>query len=61
MNTEKEILTIDEASELTGYSKNSIYAFVSRSEIPYFKARGTRLLRFERKKLIDWLKCDNSN
>lgn len=52
---QKQFLTVDECCELTGYKKNSIYAYVTRKQIPYFKLRGEKLLRFERDKIIDWM------
>lgn len=52
---EKPYLTVNEVCELTGYAKNSIYAYVTRGQIPYFKLRGEKLLRFEREKILSWM------
>jgi excisionase family DNA binding protein len=54
MNTEKEILTLDEVIELTGLKRNTIYCLRYQNAIPYFKF-GPRLLRFERSKILDWM------
>ena len=53
---EKPFLTIREASEFTGYAINSLYAYVQRGTIPYFKAQGIKSLRFDRVQLEDWIK-----
>ena len=50
---EKQILNIDEASELLGIPKNTLYGYTSRRKIPHQKVG--RSLTFIREELIDWL------
>lgn len=55
MNTSKsENLNYDEASQFTGISKNTLYAKVSRKEIPHIRLGG-RLVRFSRSELEAWI------
>lgn len=58
---DKPYLTVDEVCVLTGYAKNSIYAYVTRKQIPFFKLRGEKLLRFEREKILQWMKGETEN
>jgi len=51
---EKILLNIDEASELLGLSKNTIYCWVSRRKIPFTKING--LLRFDVAQLKRWIR-----
>jgi excisionase family DNA binding protein len=50
---DKEILTIDEAVEITHLSKQTIYGFTSRKCIPHFK-HGKKVL-FRRSELENWM------
>lgn len=50
----KEILNMDDLSELTGYSKSQIYQFTSKRKIPFYKPLGGRLF-FKRKEITDFL------
>lgn len=47
-------LSIDEASKFIGKSKPTIYAYVSRNEIPHSKSGGR--LYFFKSELINWIK-----
>ncbi|MBT3935565.1 MAG: helix-turn-helix domain-containing protein, partial [Bacteroidetes bacterium] len=47
------LLNVNEASELIGYTKSTLYTKVSRNEIPYLKQGG--LLRFNREDLSNWI------
>lgn len=47
------LLTIEQASELINLSVNTIYAKVSKQEIPFFK-KGRRLY-FDKVELIAWV------
>lgn len=49
----KQILNINEVSELSGFSKNTLYKFTSLNQIPFFK-RGSKVL-FKRSEIEDWL------
>ena len=53
MKPANNVMDIDDVSELTGYSKNTVYAFVKNKEIPYSK-KGRKLF-FERSKIEDWV------
>ena len=47
------LLTIQQASELVNLSVNTIYALVSKQEIPHYKKR--RRLYFDKVELINWV------
>ncbi len=49
----KKVLTIEDASILTGLAKSSIYRMTSQRQIPHSK-RGNSLY-FDRKELEDWM------
>jgi len=51
--TDSDLIFIDEAAELLGISKNTIYMRTSQKTIPFMK-RGTKLY-FSRKALLNWL------
>lgn len=52
--TEDEILNIEGASKLTGYSKSTLYVKSSKKEIPVCNT-GKKLFFF-RSQLIEWVK-----
>jgi len=52
-NADRDIIFIDEACELTGYSKPTMYSKISRYEIPVL-SRG-KPLTFSKKILIQWI------
>ncbi len=54
----KNEILIDEASKLTGLAISTIRTKCHLNEIPFHKPKGTKLLRFKRNELIDWM---NSN
>tara|TARA_B110000902_G_scaffold214517_1_gene246520 strand:- start:159 stop:524 length:366 start_codon:yes stop_codon:yes gene_type:complete len=56
---QKKIGKIDLAMEVTGLAKQTIYAKVSKEEIPFIKKNGS--LYFSREKLINWLEEGNVN
>jgi excisionase family DNA binding protein len=49
----KEILNVNEASDLTGLARQTLYGMTSQRTIPFFK-RGKRIL-FKRSELEQWL------
>lgn len=49
----KEVLDINEASLLTGYSVNYLHSLTSRKKIPHYKQGN--FLRFRKSELEDWL------
>ena len=53
-NDKPDIIYVDEALALTGYTKKTIYTKVSRSEIPVVSSG--RPLTFSRKELNEWMK-----
>jgi len=54
-------ISIDEVSQLTGYSKKYIYQLVHRNAIPFHKpAHGGRKLIFLRSEILDWMKAKHS-
>ena len=54
---EKEILNIQEASNLTGYAVQTLYYKIHKRQIPHIK-RGSRVF-FDRSKLLAWLRENN--
>jgi excisionase family DNA binding protein len=53
MKPANNVMDIDDVSELTGYSKNTVYSFVKQRKIPFSKTG--RKLFFERSKIEDWV------
>ena len=53
MKLQKNIISISEACQLTGFSKMAIYMKVHRREIPHYK-RGKTLV-FKRDELESWM------
>jgi excisionase family DNA binding protein len=51
----KNALTMNEASFLTGLSKNHLYKLVSGRKIPYYKSDGGKLTYFSKAELEKWL------
>lgn len=49
----REILNVNEAAELTGLARQTLYGMTSQRTIPFFK-RGKRIL-FKRSELEQWL------
>lgn len=56
-NEKNDVIDITEAAELTGLSKNTIYQYSSRNQIPKLEGKTKKLL-FSRKELLAWLKAD---
>lgn len=50
----KEVLTIDECSAYTGYSKNHLYRLTSQRAIPFYKPMGGTIY-FRKSEIEDWL------
>lgn len=51
---QKEILTIEEASEFLGLSTSRLYKMTSNKEIPYYKPGGKKVY-LNRKELEQWI------
>jgi excisionase family DNA binding protein len=54
-NKDFDLLDIDGASELTGYSKQTIYKLTCQRQIPFIKRPGGRKLFFSKKALESWI------
>ena len=50
----RRLLNVEELSELTGLSKNTIYCWVSQRRIPYVKCG--RLTKFDIQRIDEWIK-----
>lgn len=50
----KEILTVEELAEYTGFRQSYIYKLVHTGSIPYSKPNGRKLF-FSRKEIDEWL------
>lgn len=51
--TQKEILTFEDAVKFTGLSRSYLYKLTSKGMVPCFKPQG-KLIFFERESLIKW-------
>lgn len=52
--TQKEALTLEEASIYTGRSKSNLYKLTMENKIPYYKPMG-KCVYFDRKELENWM------
>lgn len=50
----KEVLTLDECSMFTGYSKNHLYRLTSQRAIPFYKPMGGTIY-FKKQEIEEWL------
>jgi putative excisionase len=50
----KDIFTVEELSDYTGFKKSYIYKLVHSNSIPFSKPNG-KVLFFEKKKIDEWL------
>ena len=55
LKLEKNDILIEEASQITGLAVSTIRTKCHLNEIPYYKPKGTKLLRFKRDDLIAWM------
>lgn len=53
----KEVLTLTEAAEYMGMSKNYLYRLTSARQIPHYKPNG-KMIYFDKNDLILWLKSN---
>lgn len=51
---EKEILTIDELSNYTGFSKSHIYKLTHKNVIPHYKPNG-KIIFFKHSEILEWI------
>ncbi|MCD7850107.1 MAG: helix-turn-helix domain-containing protein [Parabacteroides sp.] len=57
---QKEILSIEEVSELTGYKKATIYKLTHERKIPFHKpAHGGRRIFFKKEEISQWLQSNH--
>jgi predicted DNA-binding transcriptional regulator AlpA len=54
-------MTALELSAILSISKSSLYAQVKRNSIPYFYLPGTSIIRFDPKRIADWLRNGTSS
>ena len=53
----EKVIGIEEVCRLTGYAKNTVYQYVNKNKIPYYKPEhGGRKLFFLRAEIENWLK-----
>ena len=50
-----DLLNIKQAAELLGLSTATLYTKVHNRTIPFIKTKGSKTLRFSRKKIMEWL------
>lgn len=58
LKLEKNDILIEEASKITGLAVSTIRTKCHFNEIPYSKPKGTKLLRFKRDELIEWMNSE---
>ncbi|MDR0558601.1 MAG: helix-turn-helix domain-containing protein [Prevotellaceae bacterium] len=51
----KKVLTMNDASLLTGLSKSCLYKLVCTKKIPYYKGQGGKLTYFNKDEIQEWL------
>jgi excisionase family DNA binding protein len=54
-----QVGSLELAQEVTGLSKNTLYALVSKRAIPHSKLPGSNKLRFNRAELLAWVAQGN--
>jgi excisionase family DNA binding protein len=54
VNTAKQILTVEDLINYTGFSRSYIYKLVHKSVLPYSKPNGKTLF-FQKNEIDDWL------
>ena len=54
-NNSEPFIFLEQCSEITGYSKNTIYSLISKKEIPYHKLAGRQKLLFRTSELLAWM------
>ena len=52
---QKEVLDIDEASILTGLSKQTLYTMCRTRAIQHYKSRGGKKTYFKKSELTEWM------
>lgn len=55
---DRRLININELSEYTGLSKNTIYSWVSQRRIPFVKCG--RLTKFDLKRIDEWIEENSS-
>lgn len=51
----KNVLNMDDASLLTGFSKSHLYKLVCAKKIPHFKSKGGKITYFKKDELETWM------
>ena len=51
----KEVLNLEEASAFLGIAKSILYKMTHTNQLPFFKPAG-KLIFFEKKALLDWVR-----
>lgn len=51
----KEVLNLEEASAFLGIAKSTLYKMTHTNQLPFFKPAG-KLIFFEKKALLDWVR-----
>ena len=59
VRTNKNVLTIEEASDYTGISRSYLYKLTANGDIPFSKPRG-KMIYFSKEKLDAWLLTNSS-
>lgn len=60
INTQKEVLTSDEAARYMGISKSYLYKLTMNATIPCYKPMG-KMVYFNRKELEQWLQSNRAS
>lgn len=55
-----DLIGIEDAAKILGFTVNTVRAKCSRKELPYMKAEGSKALRFSRKALDEYIRKGSS-
>lgn len=56
--SQKDALSVEDASFLTGLSKQTLWDYCSKRIIPHYKSKGGKKTYFNKKELNDWMLCE---
>lgn len=58
---EPEYINVDQAAELLGLSRQSVYNLTSKGGIPNIKRKGSKKLVFKRSDIVAWMEAGRRN
>lgn len=61
MDKEPRWIDVEQAAQLLGLSKPTVYQYVAERRIPFVKIPGSTLIRFDQDELNDWMRKGQHN